>query len=218
MLAGEMKIAVVAACVALASPAAARLRKAELRPGMKTIGPRLTACYEQAHARDPRVRGVVNVKLTIRNEPWFGAFLYVDGFETHGPLGESREFLACVKTTFESTVLPPVDTRDSLAVTYPLTFSPDAPDNHDRAIVDNAARAEQRGRWREAIELAARGLTSTSLDGPHRRRLISIAGRAACNAGDEAQARRYWSLASPEFEDGLQAACAKHAIDLVGTP
>lgn len=204
---------------AVAREAGARLRKADLRPRMKAIVPRLTSCYRQARAKDPAISGVINTRLTIRNEPKLGMTLTVNGFETHGLLGESREFLACVTATFEGAVFPAIKQRGSLDVTYPTTFAPQAPDNRDKDIVDAAAKAEAEGRWSAALDAAERGLEKTSLDGPHRHRLVEIGGVAACHLEHDADARRYYALASPEFEDRIRETClAVAAIDLDAPP
>ena len=208
-------VAVSALAADAAPPKAPRLRKAELRPTMKALFPRLTKCYERALARDPKVSGVINTMLKIRNEPGVGLTMRVTGFETHGPLGDSPEFLKCVTATFEAKVLPPVATRGVIDITYPGTFARQSPDGRDSAIVDAAARAADQGRWSEALADAERGLLLTSLDGPFRRRLIEIAGLSACHLRDEPKARYFFSLASPEFEDRVQQTCLEAAtIDL----
>jgi hypothetical protein len=182
---------------------------------MKTLAPRITACYEAASTVDANLSGVINTKLTIRNEPALGMILTVNGFETHGTLGQSREFLECVTKTFESVVLPPIATRGSLDVLYPFTFSPDPVDNHDKAIVDKASKSLKDGRWVNALAEAEQGLNLLSLDGTYRHPLIAIAGISACNLKDEQKARHYFLLASPEFEDEVTRACLEHAgIDL----
>jgi hypothetical protein len=210
---------VVRAEAAPAVPApSARLRKAEVRPAMKAIAPLLQQCYvrERERTRDPELSGVINTKLTIRNEPGVALSLTVNGFDTHGKLGESRDFLACVTRTFESSAAPPVATRGVLEVTYPTTFAPQPPDHRDQAIVDAADRAATEGRWSDALAAAERGLELTSMDGPMRHRLIEVGGLSACHLDDEAAARQYFALASPEFEDELQQACADFAaIDLL---
>ncbi len=193
-----------------------RLRKAELRPAMKRIIPLLQHCYERELARAPQIRGVINTKLTIRNEPALGMMLSVNGFDTHGELGESREFLACVTKTFESTVYPPIATRGALDLTYPSTFATESPGDRDKPIVDKAERDATNGRWSEALDDAEQGLTLTSLDGPLRRRLIEVAGLSACHLKDQAKAQHYYSLASPEFEERLQETCLQFAsLDLL---
>jgi len=48
----------------------------------------------------------------------------------------------------------------------------------------------------------------TSLDGPVRRKLIGIAGVAACHLKDEKKARHYTLLASDTIEPQIRAACA----------
>jgi hypothetical protein len=200
------------------APTSPRLRKAEVRSTMKAIAPLLQDCYvrERERTHDPELEGVINTKLTIRNEPGVALRLTVDGFDTHGKLGESREFLACVTRTFESSTAPPVATRGVLSVTYPTTFAPQPPDHRDQSIVDTAGRAAAEGRWSDALAAAEHGLALTSMDGPMRHRLIEVGGLSACHLDDEAAARQYFALASPEFEDELQHACADFAaIDLL---
>ncbi len=186
-----------------------------LRTNLKSVVPLLTPCYEQAVARDPEVKGVINTRLTVRNEPRLGMTLSVNGFDTDGPLGESREFLRCVTSTFEAAVLPPIETRGSRDLTYPTTFATQAVDNHDKGIVDGAESAATAGRWSEALAKAEQGLKSVSLDGVFRRRLIEVAGMAACELRDEPKARHYFSMASPQFEERLETTCSRVAmIDL----
>lgn len=193
-----------------------RLRKADIRPAMKTLAPHVTACYEAARAVDAHVSGVINTKLTISNEPALGMILTVHGFETHGTLGQSREFLDCVTKTFEAAVLPPVAMRGQLDALYPFTFSPEPVDNRDKPILEKAARLAKEHRWTDALAEAERGLLLVTIDGTVRHPLIKIAGLSACNLKDEQKARHYFALASPEFEDALQHACLEHAgIDLL---
>jgi hypothetical protein len=192
-----------------------RLRKADVGPAVHTVIPRLATCYERARAHDPQLSGVINTKLTVENEPQRGMRLRVIGFDTSGPLGESQDFLACVKRTYESAVLPALTTRGALDFIYPSTFAPQPPDNHDTSSVDEAARAASEGRWADARRDAERGLELTSLDGTYRRRLIEIAGLAACHLHDEVGARFYFALAPPRAEPTLQQACQDAAnIDL----
>lgn len=199
-----------------ADPTSARLQKADLRAGIKSIIPRLTRGYEQARTRAPRIAGVINTKLTVLNDPRLGMMLTVTGFDTDGTLGESREFLACVTTTFEATVLPPIATRGRRDFIYPTTFSSQPVNNRDSGIVDVAAKAAAAGRWSEALARAEQGLTRTSLDGTFRRRLIETAGLSACQLKDEPKARHYFSMASPELEQRLEQTCLRVAsIDLV---
>ncbi|HEY5937910.1 MAG TPA: hypothetical protein VIU61_24845 [Kofleriaceae bacterium] len=191
-----------------------RLRKLELRPTMKKIMPRLTACYERERKRDPSSDGVVNTKLTIRNAPDLGMTLSVTGFETDGKLGQSKAFLACVTRTLEAGVLSPIATLGRADVMYPLTFATAAPSERDKAIVERADRAAKAKDWASVLEAAASGLKLTSLDGPMRRHLIELGGLSACHLRDATNARRYYALASPEYEHALETACTAGAIDL----
>ena len=193
-----------------------RLSKAELRPRLKVVMRLLERCYRAALSTDPTISGVVNTGLTIRSEPALGISLTVTGFDTHGPLGESKPFLACVKTTLESNVLPPVPTSGMLDVLYPMTFDPGGvvhPD--DASIVDDSVRAAKQGRCAEALEAAERGLERSWLAGPLRHTLIEVAGTCACRLKDDAKARHYYSLASPEFEDTIVRACTSVDIKLI---
>ena len=138
--------------------------------------------------------------------------LTVNGFDTDGALGESKEFLAYVKETFENAELAPIVTRGSLDMTYPSTYAPEPLSDRDIGIVDVAARAAEQGRWSDALADAERGLKLTSLDGPFRRRLIEVAGLSACHLHDVPKARRYHALASPEeIDERVQAACLEVA-------
>jgi hypothetical protein len=187
--------------------ASTKLRKDEVGPAVKRVIPRLANCYKRVRARDPQISGVINTKLTVQNDPKLGMTLHVDGFDTSGPLGESREFLDCAKRTFESTTLPPLNTRGRLFLIYPSTFAPQPPDNHDAAIVVQAARAADEGRWSDALQDAEHGLQSTSLDGTYRRRLIEIAGLAVCHLKHEVKARFYFALAPAWAEARMQQVC-----------
>jgi hypothetical protein len=191
-----------------------RLRKLDLKPTLKAIFPTLQPCYARELARTPRIAGVVNTQLTVRNDPRLGLTLTVEGFDTSGPLGESQTFRACLKTTFEAKVFPPIATRGLRHLTYPGTFATEPPSDRDRAIVDKAVADAKAARWRDALATATRGLELTTLDGPPRRQLIEIGGVAACHLHDEVQARRYYALASPEHEAKLEQACTEAAIDL----
>lgn len=186
---------------------ATKLAKTELRPTMKAIAPKVQRCYAQALVKDAKTGGVVNTRLTVKNDPRTGLILSVNGFDTHGPLGESPEFRACVTKTFEAAVLPPTKTRGTRDFTYPMTFSSEPLSDKDIAIVETAEQEAKGGRWREAFASAERGLELTSLDGPYRRRLIEVAGVAACHLKDTPKARAYFALASPGFEDRIAQAC-----------
>jgi len=176
----------------------------------------LDRCYRAALSTDPKISGVVNTGLTIRSDPSLGITLTVTGFDTDGPLGESKEFLACVKTTLESNVLPPVTSLGMIEVTYPLTFDPGGVVHHDdKSIVDACVRAAKQGRCAEAFDAAERGLKRTWLAGPLRHSLIEVAGTCACRLKDEPKARHYFSLASPEFEDNIVRACTEVNIKLL---
>lgn len=189
-----------------------RLRKADLRPRMKVAMRRLGRCYDEALSTDPKISGVVNTGLTIRSDPTLGISLTVTGFDTDGPLGESKQFLSCVTATLESNVLPPLPALGAIEVTYPLTFDPGGVDHRDTSIVDDSVRAAKQGRCAEAVGAAERGLKRTWLAGPLRHSLIEVAGTCACRLKDEGKARHYFSMASPEFEDNIVRACA--AVDI----
>jgi hypothetical protein len=199
-------VAITAGTVSAAPTA--RLGKAELRPALKAIARLVERCYTRELARDPQASGVINTQLAVRNEPDGAMRFTVTGFVTAGRLGTSREFLACVKTTFESATPRPVATRGSIEITYPMTFGTLPVDNRDKAIVDTARRAADAGRWRDALAAAERGLESTTLDGTFRRPLIAIAGVAACHLNERAKAHYYITLASPEHEAEIERACA----------
>jgi hypothetical protein len=180
---------------------------------MKVVMRLLDRCYRAALSTDPTISGVVNTGLTIRSVPTLGISLTVTGFDTHGTLGESKPFLACVKTTLESNVLPPVPTLGMIEVLYPLTFDPTGvahPD--DASIVDDSVRAAKQGRCAEALDGAERGLERSWLAGPLRHTLIEVAGTCACRLKNETKARHYDALASPEFEDNIVRACT--AVDI----
>ncbi len=192
-----------------------KLAKADVGARIKTVVPRLGDCYERARRRNPQLGGVINTKLTVHNEPGVRLRVHVDGFDTSGSLGTSREFLACATKVFESAELAPLDTPGSLRLTYPTTFAMQPPDNHDAAIVDQAEQSARDGRWAEALRDAERGLESTSLDGTFRRRLIEVAGLAACHLKHESKARDYYLLAPPRAEATLEQTCKQVAnIDL----
>lgn len=199
---------------AVAAAPATRLQKLEVRPTMKAIFPALTTCYQREVDRDPQIRGVVNTELLIRNDPKLGLTLTVEGFDTDGSLGSSKPFLACVKQVFEARVFPPIATRGSVRVTYPGTFTTEPLDNHDLSLVESADRALAAKRWSQALADATRGLEQTFLDGPPRRRLIEIGGVAACELKDQKAARRYYRLASPEFEERIAKTCAARRVKL----
>jgi hypothetical protein len=181
---------------------------------MKAIFPSLGICYTREVARDPKIRGVVNAQLLIRNDPKLGLSLTVEGFDTDGALGNSQTFLACAKGVFESKLFAPIATRGSAHVIYPGTFTTEPLDNHDLSLVESAARALAAKRWSQALADATQGLKQTFLDGPPRRQLIEIGGVAACELRDEPAARRYFGLASPELEARIAKTCASAGIDL----
>ncbi|MEO8549775.1 MAG: hypothetical protein ABI678_07370 [Kofleriaceae bacterium] len=191
-----------------------RLRKADLRPRLKVVMRLLERCYADARLPEPRISGVVNTELTIRSGPDLGISLTVRGFDTVGPLGKSKVFLACIKSTLESNVLPPLAMGGRLDVIYPMTFDPGGGDHRDTSIVDKSLRAAKQGRCGEALDDARRGLELSWLAGPLRHSLIDVAGTCACRLKDERVARHYFALASPEFEDNLVRACNAAGIKL----
>jgi hypothetical protein len=112
-----------------------------------------------------------------------------------------------MKATFEGKVFPPIAVRGTARVTYPGTFTTQPVDNHDLSLVESAAKHLEAKRWTQALADASKGLKLLFLDGVPRRKLIEIAGVAACELKDEKAARRYWGLASPEYEDRIAKAC-----------
>ncbi|HEY0251551.1 MAG TPA: hypothetical protein VGC41_08490 [Kofleriaceae bacterium] len=191
-----------------------RLRKAEMRPALKKIFPLITTCYSRELHRDPTISGVVNTKLTLLNDPNLGMTLSVTGFDTDGKLGESKDFLACVTKTFEAKIWPAIDTRGRAEFFYPGTFSPDPVSDRDKPIVDRADQQAKDGKWADALETARQGLKDVSLEGPLRRQLIGIAGVAACHLKDEATARHYYLLSTPEYEPGIETSCQDASVPL----
>jgi len=190
--------------------------KAALRPRLKVVMRLLERCYRDALASDPKTSGVVNTSLTIRSDPELGISLTVTGFATHGPLGISKAFLTCMKTTLEANVLPPIASLGTIDVIYPMTFEPGGgAHDDDQAIVDASVRAASGGRCAEAFDGAERGLERSWLAGPLRHRLIEIAGTCACRLRNEAEARHYFELASPEFADNIVRACGEVEIKLI---
>jgi hypothetical protein len=191
------------------------LTKDKVRGHMRILVPMLADCYGRAQACDPKIGGVVNTKLTIDSEPGQGTVVTVRGFDTSGALGQSREFRDCVSATIEAIVLPPIADGGSLDVTYPMTFAPQPPDNHDTQLVDQAQQAAADRQWGQALIKAERGLELTSIDGTFRRKLIEIAGLAACHLKRDAKARYYFALASSGVERVLRETCVRVAqIDL----
>jgi hypothetical protein len=199
---------------AVAAVPSARLRKLDLRPMMKAIFPSLRSCYTREVARDPKIRGVVNTQLLIRNDPKLGLSLTVEGFDTDGVLGNSQPFLACARRVFESKIFAPIATLGSVHIIYPGTFTTEPLDNHDLSLVESADRALKAKRWAQALADATQGLKQTFLDGPPRRQLIEIGGVAACELHDANAARRYFRLASPESEARIAKSCASAGVDL----
>lgn len=199
---------------AVASAPAHRLTKSELRPSLKKIFPKLTSCYQRELARAPGITGVVNTALEVLNDPELGMSLTVTGFDTDGPLGDSKTFRACVTSVFEGTVYPAIGTRGRLDFLYPGTFGTAPVDDHQRPLVDRADQANRDGHYEDALALATRGLKDVTMNGELRHRLVGAAGVAACHAKIEAQARHFWALASPEFEPAIATSCQDAAIDL----
>lgn len=185
-----------------AAPTAA-LTKAELRPVLKAVVPALAACV------DPDApAGVVELALTITSDAR-GTTIAVDDVQVTGPLAAAPRFRGCAATALTTAPAPRLDRPGRATIRYPVTFDPRPPDNRDAALVDPADRAAAAGRWAEARAAAEAGLTRTSLDGPHRRRLIELAGVAACALGDRAAAAHFQALAAPAAEAAIAAACAR---------
>ncbi|MDQ3363812.1 MAG: hypothetical protein M3680_00065 [Myxococcota bacterium] len=182
---------------------------------MHVLVPMLGDCYRRAQSRDQQIGGVVNTKLLVESELGLGTIFAVRGFDTAGALGQSSEFRDCVTATVASIVMPPIAKGGSAEITYPITFARDAPDNRHTSLVDDASQAAAVGRWDDALTTAERGLELTSLDGTFRRKLIEVAGLASCHLRDEAKARHYYALASPQFEPEIRETCAREAqLDL----
>jgi hypothetical protein len=205
-----MKPSIAVLAVAFASPVRAdparALTKEDVRATVKRIAPLVAPCYERAHASDPTIAGVVNPELTITSGGG-RTTISVRGFDTSGPLGKTAAFRACAKAALEGAALPALAVTGSIELTYPLTFAPQAPDNHDASVLDDARRALAAQRWADALATAERGLELTSIDGTIRRPLIAVAGIAACKLGRTAKARHYLELSSPAQEREIRAAC-----------
>jgi hypothetical protein len=121
-----------------------------------------------------------------------------------------------VKEMAETVVLPPIGAGGTAEIIYPITFAPAPPDNRKTELADRANKAAAAGRWDDALRDAERGLELTSLDGTFRRKLIAVAGVAACHRKREAKARHYYALASATFEAEIREACARDGgIDLL---
>jgi hypothetical protein len=206
----HMKASITVLAVAFASPVRAdpprALTKDDVRATVKRVVPLVEPCYVRAHASDPTIAGVVNPELTITSGGGRTTFR-VRGFDTTGPLGKNAAFLACAKAALEGAVLPPLAVTGSIALTYPITFTTRAPDNHEASILDDARRALAGQRWADALATAERGLELTSIDGTIRRPLIEVAGIAACRLGRTAKVRHYLELSSPTHERAIRAAC-----------
>ncbi|MBL8624366.1 MAG: hypothetical protein JNK64_23870 [Myxococcales bacterium] len=210
-IAGPRLVALAAACAGCAPRAPAprptapqaTLTKAELRPVLKAVVPALAACVG-----DGAAAGVVELALTITSDA-HGTAIAVDDVLVTGPLAAAPGFRGCAAAALAAAPAPRLARAGRAAIRYPVTFDPRPPDNRDAALVDAAAQAAAAGRWREARTQAEAGLTRTSLDGPHRRRLIELAGVAACALGDRAAAARYQALAAPAAEAVIAAACAR---------
>jgi hypothetical protein len=188
-----------------------QLTKDDVRGSMRLLVPLLGGCYSSAQARDARLGGVVNTLITIDSEPDQGTVVTVRGFDTAGPLGESRAFRECVRDTLEAAVLPPIAGGGTLEATYPITFAPRPPDNRDTELFGQAEQAVAHGRWAQALIKAEQGLKSTSIDGTFRRRLIEVAGLASCHLKRDGKARHYFALASARVERVLRETCARFA-------
>jgi hypothetical protein len=205
-----MKASIAVLAIALVSPVRAEparaLTKQDVREPMKRVVPLLAPCYDRARASDPAIAGVVNPELTITSQGGHTT-IRVRGFDAPGPLGRSAAFRACAKAALEGAALPALAATGSIELSYPITFAPQAPDNRDASVLDDAKRALAGQRWAEALATAERGLELTSIDGTIRRPLIEIAGIAACRLGRTAKARHYAALASPAQERAIRAAC-----------
>ena len=77
-----------------------------------------------------------------------------------------------------------------------------------------ATNAEARRRREQTLELAL-GIRSVSDAVLAAATLIEVAGTCACRLKDDAKARHYYSLASPEFEDTIVRACTSVDIKLI---
>jgi hypothetical protein len=182
-----------------------KLTKEQVRLPLKRVMSILQPCFVGAPG------GVLNIELAIDSARGVGAVLTVRGFDASGPVVRALEVRECVSSTMQAIVLPPIADGGRIELTYPLTLAARPPDNRDTRLVDEADRAIGDGQWTRALVAAERGLEQTSLDGTFRRRLIEIAGLAACNLKDEAKARRYLALASPEVEPKLRETCLRVA-------
>lgn len=190
------------------------LTKADLRTPMHLFVPLLADCHQRALAADPHAEGVLNTLLVVDSASGDGTIFTVRGFDGAGALGRSSDFRACVKATTESIVLPPIANGGTAEITYPITFAAAPPDNRDTAVVGQAKAAVAAARPDDALRIAESGLKLTSLDGTFRRKLIGIAGVAACQLRDVAKARHYSALASATFELTIREACAREKVEL----
>lgn len=191
-----------ATTAAASEPAPAPLTKDELRPIVKAMVPALAACI----TTDARA-GVVELALTIAGEPPAATTVTVDDVIVTGPLAADRAFRGCAIAALTAAPHLPLPRAGRASIRYPVTFDPAPPDNRDDAEVIASERAAATGDWRAALVAAETGLTRTSLDGPHRRRLIELAATAACTLGERDRARHYLALASAEIEARVRARC-----------
>lgn len=194
-------------------PAPRTLTKQEVRAVVHPLVPRLTRCYQAAHALDPTLDGVVNPMLTVTSDAT-RTTIAVRGYDTAGRLGESAEFRACATAALEGAIIPPIAGGGRAELIYPVTFGTGPVDNHDTRAVDAARAAATAARWPDALAHAETALRDVSLDGTYRRPMIQLAGIAACHLGDADKARHYASLVSPELEADLRAACTTAGVAL----
>jgi len=184
----------IAACASRSSPPT--LSKADVRPTLKQLAQPLKQCFDERRA------GVLNIRLAVTSEDRTTVELLGSDPDTLSPVERH-----CVAATLANADLARLEARGRLVLLYPFTFADRPPDNREIAVFDEANRAAAAQDWRAAFETSERGLTITSFDGPHRRRLIEVAGVAACHLGLGAKAQHYIELASPQVEPVVRETC-----------
>ena len=183
------------------------LTKHDVRPALKQLAQPIKACF--ARPRD----GVMNLRLAIVSDEASGTSVDLLGADPDG-LEPSPTERQCVTAVLAHADLSRLVSRGRLVILYPFTFASHPVDNRDIAVFEDANRTAAAGDWDAALAAAEHGLALTSFDGPHRRRLIEIAGVAACQLRLGAKAQHYIELASPEVEPVVRDACKATATAL----
>lgn len=96
--------------------------KVTIRSAMHEVIPYITECYENALPTLPHPRVQITAKLTLTGDPDVGTLIDTDKLEDADGHPLPAAFDDCLRSTFETLELPPLQEGSRVEVHYPFTF------------------------------------------------------------------------------------------------